>query len=188
MARAWGAASAISASTKSSSCVEGRDTCERRLDQIERRQLSGRNHACGVGQCQVRKIDHASVPPRRATDGPAIVPASIQQGEAPEPGRATVRDIVALLGAIGVFFRANRSRVGNHSAAESTRFLPSQSDGRNFFNDSDARYQRSYRQRAAQAVPNLHGLSPLSTRTVQCAGAATGQSVFRVCRYRHGST
>ena len=48
-------------------CVEGRDTCERRLDQIERRQLPRRNHACGVGQRQACKINHVSVPPRPGT-------------------------------------------------------------------------------------------------------------------------
>ena len=47
--------------------VEGRDPCERRLDQLERRQLPRRDHACGVGQRQVRKINHVSVPRRPGT-------------------------------------------------------------------------------------------------------------------------
>ena len=121
-------------------CVEGRDTCERRLDQLERRQLPGRNHACGVGQRQVRKIDHVSVPlcfdrqssgdcaRKHSTGGDARTAPRYRSrhcGFASEPSASS--------------FRAIRSRVGNCSAVESdeksavTVCRPEFS-----FNDSDA--------------------------------------------------
>ena len=169
------------------SCVEGCDTCECRLDQLERRQLPGRNHACGVRQRQVRKIDHLFVPPRTASCRPAIVHASIRQGETSELRRGTVRDIAAFLGAIGVFLCTIRSRAGDRSAVESTGSPPSRSVGRNVFDDSGARYQRSNRQRVTRWVPVVHGLNPLSTRIAQCVEAVTSQSVIRALGHRHGS-